>query len=247
MHLVTQGIVLRSAQYGESDRMITLLTPEHGRIDAIARGSRRVKSALLGAVEVFSAGEYTLYAGRDRYSVEQCRVIENFYRLRFDVDRVIHAAYCASLCEAAVQPGEDCRDVFQLLLKALAHLADSELPLPLITSAFEMRLLPLLGFEPRMETCVVCGRPFEGAGRFDAHLGGAVCPDCPSRAPAMGYGARRILYRAPRTDFAKVALLNGHADWPEAARLIRPFVLERIALPIRRILPDLPSDADETE
>ena len=94
MNLTTQGIVLRSAQYGEHDRMLTLLTPEYGRVDAIARGSRKSKSAFPGAVELFCAGEYQLYGNHDKFSVQQCRIQENFYDLRFDVDRLISATYC---------------------------------------------------------------------------------------------------------------------------------------------------------
>ena len=240
MNLVTQAIVLRSAQYGENDRMLSLLTPEHGRLDAIARGSRRPKSPLMGAAEPFCAGEYTLYGRGDKLSVQQCRVIENFYHLRFDVDRLIAATYCVSLCAAAAQPEEECRQVFHLLLTTLAYLEHSDLPLPLCVSAFEMRLMPLLGYMPCVDRCVICGAGFDEAGRFDARLGGAVCPNCPSNAPEITLGARRIMFKAPRTDYEKIHLLRNHADWRLAARLYRPFVLHRIDLPEKRILPDLP-------
>lgn len=242
MHIITQGVVLRSAQYSESDRMVTLLTPQHGRMEAIARGSRRPKSPLVAAVEPFCAGEYTLYAQNGRVSIQQCRVMENFYHLRFDVDRLTCAAYCAALCEASAQEEEDCRDMFALLLKTLAYLENSDLPLPLLTAAFEMRLMPLLGYLPRLDTCVQCGKAFQGGGRFDARLGGAVCPDCPSTAPEMSLEARRILYKAPRTDYTKVDLLQDHPAWQEAARLYRPFVRERIDLPEKRIVPPLPEE-----
>lgn len=240
MNLNTQAIVLRSAQYGEHDRMLTLLTPGHGRLDAIARGSRRPKSPLLGAVEPFCAGEYTLFGNKDKLSVQQCRVYENFYHLRFDVDKLICATYCAALCESSAQPEEECTSMFHLLLKALAYLEHSELPLPLCVSGFEMRLMPILGYLPCMDRCIICGSGFDGGGRFDAHLGGAVCPNCPSHAPEMTLGARRIIFKAARTDYEKIALLHNHPDWALAARLYRPFVLHRIDLPEKRILPELP-------
>ena len=242
MHIITQGVVLRSAQYSENDRMVTLLTPDRGLVEAIARGSRRPKSPLVAAVEPFCAGEYTLFAQGSRLSMQQCQVMENFYHLRFDVDRLTAAVYVSSLCEASAQPEEDCRSMFALLLKTLAYLENSDLPLPLLISAFEMRLMPILGYLPRMEACVLCGRPFQGGGRFDARLGGAVCPDCPSTAPEMTLEARRIIYKAPRTDYTRVDLLEDKPAWREAARLYRPFVSERIELPEKRIIPSPPED-----
>ena len=172
--------------------------------------------------------------------MQQCRIQENFYDLRFDVDRLISATYCTSLCEAAVPPMAECRALFMLLLTALAHLELADLPLPLCVSGFEMRMMPLLGYTPYMDRCLVCGAEFDGGGRFDARLGGVVCPNCPSTAPEITLGARRIIYKAARTGYDKIPLLRDHPDWPLAARVYRPFVLQRIPLPAKRILPDLP-------
>ena len=94
--------------------------------------------------------------------------------------------------------------------------------------AFEMHLMAQLGFAPRMDECGICGRRIDGDARFDAGLGGAVCLSCPSSAPFISNGARRILMKLPRTGYDKVALLDGHPDWPEAARLYRTYVNRRL-------------------
>ena len=70
--LITDALVLRHSDYGDYDRMVTLFSPEYGRIDAIARGCRRPKSPLVNAVEPFTSGEFQLYCRRDRYSIDQC-------------------------------------------------------------------------------------------------------------------------------------------------------------------------------
>jgi recombinational DNA repair protein (RecF pathway) len=145
-----------------------------------------------------------------------------------DVDKLTHGSYYLSLADAAALPGQGAPEVFLLLMKALAHLAYSELPPALVTLSFEARYMPLMGYLPRMDACAVCGRPVEGEGRFDAELGGAVCLSCPSSAPKMSNGARRILLRAPQTDLTLIPKLDGHPDWPEAARLYRSFVDQRI-------------------
>lgn len=239
MQITTDAIVVRRAEYKDYDRMLTLYSPTHGRIDAIARGCRRPTSAIMAASELFCAGAYTLNLSGGRYSVTQCQIKDSFYSLRFDVDRLMHGSYYLSLADAAALPDMAGEAIFYLLLKALAHLAYSDMPPQLLTAAFEMRYMPLMGYTPSMERCILCGAPVEGNGRFDARRGGVICHMCPSTAPKISNGARRIIWKAAQTDFTLVDKLVPHPDWPEAARLYRPFVTERIERR-SKILPDLP-------
>ena len=71
----------------------------------------------------------------------------------------------------------------------------------MLTLAFEAHFMALSGYPPRVDSCVLCGKPIAGEARFDARLGGAVCLACPSYAPRISLGARRILYKLPRTRF----------------------------------------------
>lgn len=226
--LSTPALVLRHADYGDYDRMVTLLTPEYGRMDAVARGCRRAKSPLVNAVEPFTSGVYQLYARRGRMSIDQCEIKESFYPLRADYDRLVHGAYWLRLLETTAVPDVPAGELFLIALKALAHLSYSDLPPALLTMAFEMHLMAQLGFAPRMDACVCCGRPVAGDARFDAALGGAVCLACPSGAPRVSNGARRIMMKLPRTQFEKVALVDGHPNWQEAARLFRGYVNRRL-------------------
>jgi len=238
--MVTDGIVLRRAEYKDNDRMLTIFSPTFGRIDAIARGCRKPKSALMNASEPFCAGEFTIREASGRYSVSQCEIKDNFHPLRYDLTRLTHGAYYLSLADAAALPEQEAPDVFILLMKALAILTYSELDPALVTMAFEMRYMPLMGYLPLMDRCALCGGPVEGASRFDAERGGTVCALCPSDAPRMTGGAHRIILRAAQTDMSVIDKLDGHPDWPLAARLYRPFVLQRIDRRNEKLLPELP-------
>ena len=226
--LTTEAILLRRAEYGDFDRMVTLFSPTHGRIDAIARGCRRTKSPLLAGSELMVYGEYELREHGGRWSIVRCTVRESFQDIRYDIDRLTHAGYCLSLADAAALPGEGNREVFVLLYKALAHLCYTQLPPALLSSAFEMRYMPLMGYLPTMDRCLLCGCEIDGACRFDAARGGVICEHCRSTAPKISNGARRIILRAAQTDYNLVSKLDGHPDWPEAARKYRPFVEGRI-------------------
>ena len=225
----TPALVLRRADYSDYDRMVTLFSPQLGRVDAIARGCRRPKSPLLNACEPFTSGEFQLYQRGERFTLEQCQISESFFELRMNYDRLTHGVYWLKLLEATVMPDVPMEDLFLISLRALAHLNYSQLAPELLTMAFEMHLMAQLGYAPRVDTCMRCGRAIDGDARFDADRGGCVCLNCPSSAPRITNGARRIMLKLPRTRYDQVRLLDGHPDWPEAARLFRRYVETRVS------------------
>ena len=236
--LSTNALVIRRSDYSEYDRMVTLFSPDHGRIDAIARGCRKPKSPLLNACEPFTSGVFQLYQKGERFSIEQCQISESFYELRTDYDRLQHGVYWLKLLDASVMPDVPMQDLFLITLRALAHLNYSDLPAELLTMAFEMHLMAQLGYAPRVDACQKCSRPIDGEARFDAERGGCVCLHCPSPAPQISHGARRILLKLPRTRYDQVKLLIDHPDWQEAARLFRTYVDYRLMQ--QKFAPPLP-------
>lgn len=234
----TSALVIRRADYSDYDRMVTLFSPDYGRIDAIARGCRRPKSPLVNAVEPFTTGEFQIYAHKERFSIEQCQISESYFDLRSDYDRLCHGVYWLKLLDAAILPDAPAPDLFIMTLRALAHLNYGEMPPEMITMTFEMHFMAQNGYAPRMDSCVKCGKPIDDDARFDARLGGAVCLNCPSTAPRISNGARRILMKLPRTRFDQFQLLDGHPNWPESAHHFRTYVLRKI--PVEKFAPPLP-------
>ncbi len=235
--LTTPALVIRRSDYGDYDRMVTLFSPEMGRVDAIARGCRRPKSPLVNAVEPFTSGEFQLYAHKDRYSMEQCQISDSYFELRSDYDRLRHGVYWLRLLDTSILPDTPMPELFIITLRALAHLNYGELPPELVTFAFEAHFMRLNGLSPRMDACVRCGRPVDGDARFDPELGGAICRNCHSDAPFVSNGARRILMKLPRTQFDRFQLLSDRPEWPEAARLCRSHV--NLRMHMERFAPEL--------
>ncbi|MDL2319396.1 DNA repair protein RecO [Eubacteriales bacterium OttesenSCG-928-A19] len=176
----TDAIVLRHANYSESSRMVTLLSPSLGLVSASAKGCRRSKSQTLAATELFSAGEYVLFQHGDRYTLTSFALQESYYPIRTDVDKLAHGVYWLNLCEAVAQPGEDCARLFKMLLLSLAVQAYDELPPRALTAVFLVQFAGLAGFAPRLDRCSRCGRPVEAPCKFDAELGGVCCASCSS-------------------------------------------------------------------
>ncbi|MBQ5771713.1 MAG: DNA repair protein RecO, partial [Clostridia bacterium] len=227
----TTALVLRRADWRDYDRMVTLFTPEYGRIEAVVRGCRRPKSPLMNAAEPFCAGEYQLMRVKERYTVIQCRIANSFYELRSDYDRLNHGAFWLRLLNEVVVEDEPNEALFRMTLDALAYLSTSDLSADLLTAMFEMQLWRMTGFSPNVGECVMCHTPSDKTNlRFDAHKGGCVCSFCAPGAVSLSEGARRVLLKAPRTPYRAVEKLNESPDWPEAAKRIREFTLARVGL-----------------
>ena len=178
--ITTQAIVLRHADYREHDRMLTLLSPSMGRIEALCRGCKRPQSPLLSASEWFALGEYVLFAGKGHMTVTSCNLTESFFPLRTDYERLKHATYILSVTEAAAQPGEKAVELFTLLARSLSRLAYTDRDAKAVSAAFLLHFSAISGYRPRLSHCVRCGREMQdGEIRlFDIENGGLLCETC---------------------------------------------------------------------
>lgn len=174
----TDGLVLRYANYGENDRMLTLLTPEHGLLSTSARGCRKAASKRLAATELFAAGEYMLHAKDDRFTLSSFALQQNYYPIREDIDKLSHGVYWLNLAEAVAQPGQEARRLFKMLLLSLAVLAYGEMPCRALTAVFLMQFAGLSGFSPSLDRCARCGAELPETISYDAHAGGICCDAC---------------------------------------------------------------------
>lgn len=183
----TKGFVVRVVPVGESDRIISLLTEDHGLISVSVRGARRTRSPHLVTTQVFAFSLFELFYHKGRYSLNASELIESFSALQQDMDRLVCASHLAeilldSLRDDLAQPG-----VYRLWAYALQ--AVSHRPDPLLSvHVAQLRLLIEIGFAPRLDACVFCGRPAETLHPetlfFSVTAGGLVCdqPACYSRA-----------------------------------------------------------------
>ena len=183
--ITTRGIVLRFANYRDHDRMLSILSPEYGLIDALSRGCRRPKSALMPASELFVYGEFVLYRSNDHFTLTSCQLDDTFYPLRLEPYRLTCATYMAALCNAGAQPGQEARLMFELLLRGLYLLAYNQHTDPLTqTTAYLLQFADVMGYRPRMTRCAHCRTPLPEGGpwTFDIAAGGFCCSNCASRA-----------------------------------------------------------------
>ena len=193
----TEAVVLRSLRLGEADRVLHLYTEDRGRIGAVAKGVRRVKSRFGGRLEPLSRVKLVLHEGRgDLCTVTAADTVHAHPALRetrASIERATEA------CEAVLRlfdSAEPNRPAYNLLCHELA-LLDSDGACATIAQAlaFRMKLLLAAGFVPELAACAACGE-HEHLGAFSAAAGGIVCPGCEAGSFPLTEEAHRFMVEA---------------------------------------------------
>lgn len=177
--LRTQGIVLRTRDLGEHDRLVTLYTRDLGKLTAVARGARRVRSRFGGALELFTWGEAVGFEreGRELVRLDHFDIRRSFRALREDLERLGQGARMIEAIARLTAERDPHPACFALLLRGLRALESA--PPARVQLAFMLRLLDLLGHRPRFDRCAGCGRGLGTAAvTFDPAQGGVCCTVC---------------------------------------------------------------------
>lgn len=157
MLIKTKGIVLGSRSIGENDRMITILSKELGVIEASARQVKRLKSPLAAATQVISFSEFCIFRGKKYDSINTAELIESFYTLRLDVEKLSLACYFCDLTGFLTPHGENAWACLRFLLNTLSFLQRDQHDPALLKSVFELKILSMAGFMPDLTCCQSCG------------------------------------------------------------------------------------------
>ena len=208
----TQAVVLRHRRFGETDRIVTLLTPARGKLDALAKGALRPRSKLAGHLEPLTHVEVVLAHGRSLGIITQAETVQPFVALRDDLDRLSTALYLLELADRFTVEHNEADAVYVRLLTALLRLARGD-GHQLVTRRFELDLLDATGFRPQWRHCAACGEAVTAEGLAWSPLaGGVLCRACGAthaEASSMDIGVLKVLrliQEAPYEEAARVRL-----------------------------------------
>ena len=152
----TKGIVIAEHNMGDFDKMLTILTPGMGKISCAAKGARRPKSGLLAGSQLLCFGEYILYKGASTYNVNSCDIIEVFYNVRTDLDKLKYASHITKLISDVTTENQNTYKILQLYLNTLYIISETEKDKDLSLAIFKIKLMCLLGFTPQINKCISC-------------------------------------------------------------------------------------------
>lgn len=178
MYLKIQGLVLRVTDYNDHDSLLTILTREHGKLTAKARGLRRKNSPLTAQCQLLAFAEFTLFEYRGMYTINEASTLELFHELRRDLPRLSLGTYFAQAAEVICQedlPNPELQSLVLNCLFALSKLGESEAK---VKAVFELRAACIAGYYPDLSGCHACGA--EWPDRFDLSAGRLECSGCRS-------------------------------------------------------------------
>ena len=178
MYLTTPGLVLRVTDYNDRDALLTLLTPEYGKLTVKARGLRRKNSPLVAPCQLLAYGEFTLFEYRGQYSINEARAVELFTLLRRDLCKLSLGTYFAQAAEVVSQEDLPNPQILSLVLNCLHALSKLDEPEKKVKSVFELRIACLAGYQPDLYGCHACGS--QAPTLFDITEGVLDCGSCTS-------------------------------------------------------------------
>ena len=178
MHEAIDGIVIKAVDSGDKKRYLTVLTATMGRITLIANAGHSMHSHQMAVSQLYNYGNFEYYKKGTSKILKSGSVIEPFYGLSYEIDRMNLAAYLCELAWELTDEGEPAEEMLRLLLNALYAISNDLYPHEIIKGAFEWRVMAMSGYEPDLSGCHRCGSVEAETLYLDVMNGGVLCGEC---------------------------------------------------------------------
>ncbi|MFV9511034.1 DNA repair protein RecO [Tepidibacillus sp. LV47] len=178
-----EGIVIKTVDYGEGNKIITLFTEKYGKITLMARGAKKTKSRLSSVSQLFSYSDYTFFLTKSMGTLKSGDIIQSFTKIQQDIIKTAYAAYLVELTDKMIEKHEPIPFLYQQLLSALKQIdegKDSEI----ITRIYELKILEISGYRPVLNHCVLCDA-HDHLKRFSVIHGGLICDHHPNESSVV--------------------------------------------------------------
>ena len=171
--LVLRGIIIRQTNYGEAHRMLTIFTAESGIVKAVRYGVRGKKSSNAAAFQMLCYGDFKLRpAGGGIMTAVSADVIDGFYPVSEDIKKLSLISYLSDITSAVLGEANPDKRILSLFLNAVYAAAYRDEDYIKLKSIYELKLMSIGGYMPRLDTCCVCGGDCE---YFSCDKGSVVC------------------------------------------------------------------------
>jgi DNA repair protein RecO (recombination protein O) len=210
-----EAIVLRTVDYGESHKILTLLTAEMGKIAVLARGAKKPRSDLNAISQPFTYGSYLLLIGQKGMgTIVQAELVDSYRLIREELYRATYASYVVEMADRFTEEREPSPAVFLLLLTLLKYMTEDKDP-EVLARICEVKMLDLAGIRPELFHCAHCFKEVDDAIRFSVLHGGPLCSNCHSadeRAVWMKPSTLKLLQTFQGMDVRRIGQIRVSDD-----------------------------------
>lgn len=227
MNLKTQGVIIKRMDFGEADRILTILTSSEGKVKAIAKGSRKILSKMGGSLEPFCLVNFIFHEGKSFYIITSATVFNQFKNIHSDIKKTAKAFYIGELIDKFLEEKENHPEVFELFVKYLQSLNDDDDEI--LIPVFSAKILESLGFKPVIDRCLHCSKKLLPELNFwDNVEGGVICQTCHDK---FGHGQKidndiikilRLIFSENFRVGSKINIDDGYKK--KTARILEDFV-----------------------
>ncbi|RPF55601.1 DNA repair protein RecO [Aquisalibacillus elongatus] len=230
-----QGIVVRSRDYGESNKIITLYTKEYGLISAVARGAKKSKSRMAAITQPFIYGSFLVQMNKGLGTLQQGDLLHSMRGIREDIIKTAYVSYITELLTKVVNEREPNSSVFDELYTSLERIENGDDPLA-ITLMFELKMYYIGGFAPIVNHCVF-GHRDRPIAAFSISDGGVICDQCIHRSEdyfKLTPNAYKVLKLMSQTSIKRIRDISIKSDTLKLIREMLEHYYERYGgMPIK--------------
>ncbi|MCG7383228.1 DNA repair protein RecO [Paenibacillus sp. ACRRY] len=232
-----EGIVIRSMDYGEGNKIITLCTESGGKVGVLVRGAKKPKSRHAALVQPFTYGQYVYFRNTGLGTLNAGEIIESYHELREDLVKAAYASYACELLDRVLQDEETGAFWFKQLKACLQALKEEKDP-SVITSLYEMKILQSAGYGPSLDECISCGQERPDEQLFvSPRLGGVLCRACKHFDPpalSVSPKALRLLRLFAQLDLQRLGNISvSEATRDEMKKIMRAFMDHQLGLNLK--------------
>ena len=174
----TSGVIIKSADYKENDKLLWIYTEELGKITAIAKGAKKNKSRLFSVTSPLCYSDYVVFKGKNLFNLQEGKIINSFKGLMSYLDKLTYASYVCELIDIGLEDGEIDKNLYIEFIKTLYLLDTDAIDYELLIRSFELKLLKATGYGINLETCSICKRKIRTSKYINLQSYGGICENC---------------------------------------------------------------------
>ena len=205
MLIDVEGIILNTKNYGDTSKILDILTVDYGIIGVIAKGCKSIKSNLRSVTDKFTYAKFTIYYKKDKLStLSEATVINNFTNIKKDIEKISYASFLLDLTHQVYKHSED-SELYSILISSLIKINYGFNPL-VITNIVELKYLNYLGIGLTLDGCSVCGN--KNVVTLSSDKGGYLCSKCHTNEPIVSEKTIKLVRMYTLVDIDKISKLE---------------------------------------